>query len=184
MAGFMGVESLRSEIEQNLEWLYQNNITYTKQVIDGSNIKDFVKIGASNLLAEDLACCWWRMLETKCFGDNLKMLVTTLAILVANIHYFFHKRLAPTLKRCHQDRHSVTNIQKLSPTLSYQHHCYPNDDKIKGPLAIFFGGTRLEVKNNNFSWFLNHGYWICVEILARKLLWNLCSHLWIIDYAS
>ena len=56
MAGFMGVESLRSEIEQNLEWLYQNNITYTKQVIDGSNMKDFVKIGASNLLAEDLAC--------------------------------------------------------------------------------------------------------------------------------
>ena len=42
MAGFMGVDSLRSEIEQNLEWLYDRNITYTKQVIDGSQIKDFV----------------------------------------------------------------------------------------------------------------------------------------------
>ena len=42
MAGFMGVDSLRSEIELNLEWLYDRNITYTKQVIDGSQIKDFV----------------------------------------------------------------------------------------------------------------------------------------------
>ena len=49
----MGVESLRSEIEQNLEWLYENNITYTKQVIDGSNIKVIVKMIASKLLAGD-----------------------------------------------------------------------------------------------------------------------------------
>ena len=52
MAGFMGVESLRSEIEQNLEWLYENNITYTKQVIDGSKIKDFV-IDCMRLVAGD-----------------------------------------------------------------------------------------------------------------------------------
>ena len=52
----MGVESLRSEIEQNLEWLYENNITYTKQVIDGSNIKVIVKMIASKLLAGDQAC--------------------------------------------------------------------------------------------------------------------------------
>ena len=38
----MGIASLRFEIEQNLEWFYQNDITYTKQVIDGSKIKDFV----------------------------------------------------------------------------------------------------------------------------------------------
>ena len=38
----MGIGSLRSEIEQNFEWLYEKNITYTKQVIDGSQIKDFV----------------------------------------------------------------------------------------------------------------------------------------------
>ena len=132
----------------------------------------------------------WRILETKCVGDNFKMLATTLAILVTNIDYLVFINVGHQFSKdvtnlaWHQDRHSVTNIQKMSPTLSHQHHCYPNDDKIKGPLAIFFGGTRLEVKNNNFRWFFNHDYWICVEILARKLLWNLCSHLWIIDYAS
>ena len=30
----------------------------------------------------------------------------------------------PTFKRCLQDRNSVTNIQKLSPSTSHQHHCY------------------------------------------------------------
>ena len=54
MAGFMGIPSLRSEIEQNLEWLYENNITYTKQVIDGSKIKDFV-IDYMRLVAGDFA---------------------------------------------------------------------------------------------------------------------------------
>ena len=29
--------------------------------------------------------CWWRMLKTKCVGDNFVMLVTVLAILVTNI---------------------------------------------------------------------------------------------------
>ena len=47
--------------------------------------------------------CWWRMLTTNCVGDNYKMLVTVLAILVTNIHYLF------TLA-------SGTNIQKMSPT--------------------------------------------------------------------
>ena len=31
--------------------------------------------------------CWWRMLATKCVGDNYKMWVTVLAIPVTNIHY-------------------------------------------------------------------------------------------------
>ena len=31
--------------------------------------------------------CWWRMLETKCVGENFKMLVTILAILVTKILY-------------------------------------------------------------------------------------------------
>ena len=39
------------------------------------------------------------MLETKCVGDNYKMLVTVLAILVTNIHYLLG-----------------TNIEKMSPT--------------------------------------------------------------------
>ena len=29
--------------------------------------------------------CWWRMLETKCIGDDNKILVTVLAFLVTNI---------------------------------------------------------------------------------------------------
>ena len=48
------------------------------------------------------------MMETKFVGNNYKMLVTALAILVTNIHFF-------TLA-------SGTNIQKLSPTLIRQHH--------------------------------------------------------------
>ena len=48
----MGIPSLKSEIEQNLEWLYENNITFTKQVIDGSKIKDFV-ISCMALVAGD-----------------------------------------------------------------------------------------------------------------------------------
>ena len=31
--------------------------------------------------------CWWRMLETKRVGDNFKILVTVLAILVTNIFH-------------------------------------------------------------------------------------------------
>ena len=31
-------------------------------------------------------------------------------------------RKRPRFKRCHQDRNSHTNIRKLSPTLSHQHH--------------------------------------------------------------
>ena len=31
--------------------------------------------------------CWWWMFETECVGDNYKMLVTVLAILVTKIHY-------------------------------------------------------------------------------------------------
>ena len=48
------------------------------------------------------------MLETKCVGDNFKMLVTVLAFLVTNIHYLF------TLA-------SGTNIQKMSPTSKFSH---------------------------------------------------------------
>ena len=30
MAGFMGVDSMKAEIEEDLEWLYDNDVTYTK----------------------------------------------------------------------------------------------------------------------------------------------------------
>ena len=43
------------------------------------------------------------MLETKCVGDNYKMLVTVSAILVTKIHYLF-------------TYFSGVNIQKMSPT--------------------------------------------------------------------
>ena len=51
---------------------------------------------------------WWRMLETICVGDNFKMLVTVLAILVTNIHYLFILRPG-------------TNIHKMSPTSQNRH---------------------------------------------------------------
>ena len=55
--------------------------------------------------------CWWRMLETKCVGDNYKMLATVSVNLVTSIHHLF------TLA-------SGTNIQKMLPTSknSHQHH--------------------------------------------------------------
>ena len=53
------------------------------------------------------------MLVTKCVGDNFKMLVTVLAILVTNIHLFCSLT-------------SGTNIQLLSPTTRDQHHDVTN----------------------------------------------------------
>ena len=41
---------------------------------------------------------------------------------------FLHWPRASPFKRCHRDRNSVTNIQKLSPTLSHQHHCQQWND--------------------------------------------------------
>ena len=67
----MGIDSLRSEIEQNLEWLYEKNITYTKQVIDGSQIKDFVNTlmleGKTNKLSLSLVNP-----QSVMFDDNIK----------------------------------------------------------------------------------------------------------------
>ena len=40
------------------------------------------------------------MLETRCVGDNFRMLVTVLVILTSII--FLQKHRAPTFKRCHQ----------------------------------------------------------------------------------
>ena len=70
--------------------------------------------------------CWWRMLETKYVGDNYKMLVTVLAILVTNIHYLF------TLA-------SGTNIQKMSSTSKFnrQHpQIITNLSQLKSPTSL------------------------------------------------
>ena len=70
---------------------------------------------------------WWRILETKCVGDNFEMLVTVLAVSVNNIRYLLteasgtnNQKMSPiskfwslTSNNCHQDK--VTNIH-LSPT--------------------------------------------------------------------
>ena len=61
--------------------------------------------------------CWWRILETKCAGDNFRMLMTVMAILVIDIHNLFS--FAPGI-----------NIYKSSPTLSHQHRDVTNITKI------------------------------------------------------
>ena len=56
--------------------------------------------------------CWWRIITTKCVGDNYTILMTVLSILITNIYYIF------TLM------YSVNNIHKSSRTLGHQHHCH------------------------------------------------------------
>ena len=65
--------------------------------------------------------CWWRMLETKCVGNNYEMLVTVFAIMVTIIQYLFTlalgtsiKKVSPTSKFCHQHQKIVINFK--SPT--------------------------------------------------------------------
>ena len=77
--------------------------------------------------SERLHRCWWHMLETKCVGDNFEMLLTVLAIMVTNINYLFTLALGTNIKKIHQHRNSVTNIQKSSPILGYQHDCHRSE---------------------------------------------------------
>ena len=58
---------------------------------------------------------WWRMLETKCVGDNFEMFVTVSAILVTII-----QKIWPLSKFCHQHPQIVTNIKSPSSTC-HQH---------------------------------------------------------------
>ena len=60
--------------------------------------------------------CCWRMLETKCVGDNCEM------FLVINIHYLFS--LA-----------SGTNIHKMSPTSKFSHQHQKIVNKLKSPTS-------------------------------------------------
>ena len=70
--------------------------------------------------------CWWRMLETKCFGDNLKMTVTDSAILVTNILYFLTLASGTNIQKMSPNINFVANILKLSPTVSHQHQNVTN----------------------------------------------------------
>ena len=63
------------------------------------------------------------MLVTECVGENYKMLVTVLAVLVTNIYYLF------TLA-------SGTNIQKMSPTSKFCHQQPKNFTSFKSPTSL------------------------------------------------
>ena len=59
--------------------------------------------------------CWWRMLETKCVGDNFEMLVTVLAVFVTIILYLLtltsgtnNQKMSPISKFCHSHPKIVT----------------------------------------------------------------------------
>ena len=56
-------------------------------------------VGDSKLMT--IVRSWWQILETKCYFENMKILVTN--------------------QRCHHAHGSVTNIWQLSLTLSHQH---------------------------------------------------------------
>ena len=70
--------------------------------------------------------CWWGMLAQNCWGRNF--LVTTLRFWwwFWSFTIFLHERRAPTFKRCHQDRNSASNIQKMSQISSHQNHDVTN----------------------------------------------------------
>ena len=66
------------------------------------------------------------MLETKCVDDNLKMLVTVLAISVTNILYFITLASGTNIQKMSPNINFVANILKLSPTVSHQHQNVTN----------------------------------------------------------
>ena len=65
--------------------------------------------------------CWWRMLETKCVGDNFEILVTVLAVFVTNILNLLTLASGTNIQKCpnieiwsskpkHCRQHKGTNI--------------------------------------------------------------------------
>ena len=72
------------------------------------------------------------MLETKCIGDNLKMLVTVLVIFVTDIPYFLSLASAANIYICKIPWYVIRilnlspKLKKLSPTVSQQHHDITN----------------------------------------------------------
>ena len=94
-----------------------------------SSIKILVPLGRGDSLA--LHQWWWRMLGTKCVGDNLKMLVTVSAILVTNTLYHTILKLAadtniknisPRSLFCRQHSKIVTKC-KLPTSQCHEHDC-------------------------------------------------------------
>ena len=60
-----------------------------------------------------LHLCWWRMLETKYVGDGFG-------------HFGHQHPLSPNISVEHQLPKDATNILKLSPATSHQHHNVTN----------------------------------------------------------
>ena len=56
------------------------------------------------------------MLETKYVRYNATMLVTVLAMLVANIHYLFTLASGTNIQKCHQHQNSVLSTHQSSPS--------------------------------------------------------------------
>ena len=104
-----------------------------------------------NVLVTTLRC-WWRFWQ---FDSPTSCI-------------FYHKRRAPTTKRCHQNRNSVTNSQKLSPTSLVADNDLPvekiwgcKNDKRQPRFTLF----AFEVLSMKFWW----QNWCWRQITCRSL---------------
>ena len=70
---------------------------------------------------------------TKYLGDKFEMLASNIPDMVINKICYYFNISAPIFKRCHQQRNSITNIGKSSPTLSHQYDDVINIT-VNGPL--------------------------------------------------
>ena len=103
----------------------------------GSNIS-----GLNHIISGRLHRCWWRMLETKCVGDNFKMLVM---ILVTNILYLLKwasgtiiQKMSPRSLFCRQHSKIVTTC-KSSTSQFHQHYCGPTWDHQDPSFSVLLG---------------------------------------------
>ena len=93
---------------------------------------------------------WWRMLETKCVGDNFEMFVTALTVFVTNILYLLT---------------SGMNTQKVSPT-STCHQCLCN--LVILILGLFWFEIEMVLyKNEDFC----NELWAVLAVLSRNILY-------------
>ena len=95
--------------------------------------------------------CWWRILESKCFGDNFKIFRTVLVILVTNIHHLFTFT-------------SGTNIQKISPTPKFGHQHPQFVTYFQSPTSL----SPFDAYDRSFNW---HTWYLGVGFL---IWWFLC----------
>ena len=70
--------------------------------------------------------CSWRILRTKCGGDNYRCWWRFWPFWSQTSTGFLNRRRAPTSQRCHQHLNFATDIPKSSPTLGQQHHHVTN----------------------------------------------------------